>query len=163
MASSSFFGSIIAISYLPVAIVPNMETIAINKANTPKFSGVYILVRMGVIAIGIACAIVVPVIRVSILRANSDFGLSLFNIISQQTKDSIDFLCYIRGSLYTLNGFTLPFREVRTDVFIQCFFCICVCFGREFLSIFISTTDTDDHTSTYCVVGDAINYDETTS
>jgi hypothetical protein len=35
---------------------------------------------MGLIAIGIAWAMVVPVIRVRTLRENSDFGFSLFNI-----------------------------------------------------------------------------------
>ena len=49
----------------------------------PKSSGVYILVRIGLIAIGIACAIVVPVINVKIFLLNSDFGLNRFNIFSK--------------------------------------------------------------------------------
>ena len=64
IASSSFFGSIIANSYLPLTIVPNIVVIATNNANYPKSSGEYILVRIGLIATGIAFAIVEPVIRV---------------------------------------------------------------------------------------------------
>jgi hypothetical protein len=79
IASSSFFGSIIANSYRPFAIDPNIEVIATNKANTPKSFGLYNLVKIGLIAIGIAWAIVVPVIRVKTLRENSDFGFILFN------------------------------------------------------------------------------------
>ena len=76
MASSSFFGSIIASSYLPVETTDMIDTMLIYIANTPKSSGVYILVSIGLIAIGIAWAIVVPVIRVKTLRENSDFGFS---------------------------------------------------------------------------------------
>ena len=74
IASSSFFGSIIANSYLPLTIVPNIVVTAKNNANNPKSSGEYILVKIGLIATGIAFAIVEPVIRVRMFRLNSDFG-----------------------------------------------------------------------------------------
>ncbi|KHD27988.1 hypothetical protein LH67_13935 [Xenorhabdus nematophila] len=61
-----FFGSIIANSYLPVDITENIVTRDVNSASTPKSSGVYNLVKIGLIAIGIACAIVEPVINVKI-------------------------------------------------------------------------------------------------
>jgi|AntAceMinimDraft_16_1070373.scaffolds.fasta_scaffold100260_1 hypothetical protein len=41
IASESFFGSTIEISYLTEAITAIAETIDINKAKTPKSSGVY--------------------------------------------------------------------------------------------------------------------------
>ena len=66
-ASEFFSGSIIAISYRPVTKIARMLVILRYKAKTPKSSGEYILVKIGVIAIGIACAIVVPVIRVIML------------------------------------------------------------------------------------------------
>ncbi|MDA3832000.1 MAG: hypothetical protein PF495_01255 [Spirochaetales bacterium] len=43
-------------------IVEKINGIDINKARTPKSSGEYKRVRIGLIATGIACAIVVPVI-----------------------------------------------------------------------------------------------------
>ena len=89
---------------IPIAISPILTRIYTPEdfgifANIPKSSGVYILVRIGLIAIGIACAIVVPVINVKIFLLNSDFGLNRFNIFSkfysltfQMTTDIINFI-----------------------------------------------------------------------
>ena len=74
IASRSSWGSKIANSYLPHEIFPSREVMPMNKANTPKSSGVYKRVRIGVIATGMAWAIVVPVIRVSTFLLNSDLN-----------------------------------------------------------------------------------------
>ena len=70
IASLSFFGSIIANSYRPVTNTATMDATAIYKANTPNSSGVYSRVRIGLIAMGIACAMLVPVIKVMTFLAN---------------------------------------------------------------------------------------------
>jgi hypothetical protein len=54
IASSSSLGNTIASEYRPWTIVPNIDVIAMNNANTPKSSGAYNLVSIGEIAIGIA-------------------------------------------------------------------------------------------------------------
>jgi hypothetical protein len=77
-AKLSFRGSIKDISYLPVEITAIIPTTLTKRAKIPKSSGVYILVRIGLMATGIAWAIVVPVIRVKTFLLNSDLGLYLF-------------------------------------------------------------------------------------
>ena len=52
-AASLFdLGNIIDNSYRAVTIAPNIDVRLINKANTPKSSGEYNLVKIGLIAIG---------------------------------------------------------------------------------------------------------------
>ena len=81
IASSSFFGSIIAISYRPLAIEPNMLTIPRNNANNPKSSGEYKRVKIGEIKIGIDCATVVPVININTFRLNSEPDNLILNFL----------------------------------------------------------------------------------
>ena len=81
----SFSGCIIASSYLPVTNTDKIAVIDKHMANIPNSLGEYNLVKTGVVAIGIACAMVVPVIRVSTLRVNSDFGFNFFiNVLTLQ-------------------------------------------------------------------------------
>ena len=78
IAVSSFSGSTIANSYLPVAIELKIVHIARNNAKTPKSSGEYRRVKIGLTEIGRAWAIVVPVSRVRTFLENSPFGKILF-------------------------------------------------------------------------------------
>ena len=50
---------------------------------------------MGVIAIGMAWAMVVPVIRVRTLRENSDFGLSLFITLTLFIKYDLRYIVFL--------------------------------------------------------------------
>ena len=69
LASLLLLGWTIANSYLKVDITENIAQIYTYKVNIPKSSGEYILVRIGLKAIGITWATVVPVIKVAIFRA----------------------------------------------------------------------------------------------
>tara|TARA_B100000965_G_C19268690_1_gene616286 strand:+ start:331 stop:606 length:276 start_codon:yes stop_codon:yes gene_type:complete len=51
------FGSIIATSYFALAITPNIEHMLTYKPYNPKSSGVKYCVRIGVMMIGMNCAI----------------------------------------------------------------------------------------------------------
>ncbi len=79
MASFFDFGSIMAESYLPEAITLKMIVIAEKIAKTPKSSGEYSLVKIGLTIIGIACAIEVPVNIVSTFLPNSDLSFNRLN------------------------------------------------------------------------------------
>ena len=61
-----FFGSIIATSYFALATTPKTEHMLIYKPYSPKSSGVKYCVRIGVIMIGINCAIDMLVINLRI-------------------------------------------------------------------------------------------------
>jgi hypothetical protein len=76
-ASSSSVGSIIANSYLRVAITPKIPIRDMKIDKTPKSSVVYNLDNIGEIARGIACAMVVPVKSVKTFRVNSDLKFSI--------------------------------------------------------------------------------------
>src|ERR1700690_3208977 len=64
-ASDSSSGRTIANSYLPVAKMLIRLVNDVNRAKVPKSPGAYNLVNIGDIAIGIAWAIVVPIIKVN--------------------------------------------------------------------------------------------------
>lgn len=70
IASSSFSGSIIVSSYLPFDRTATKAAKAKKSAMMPKSFGVYILVKIGEIRIGIIWAIVVPVIKVNTFSTN---------------------------------------------------------------------------------------------
>ena len=53
-------GNIIANSYRIHAITPRMLVMDVNNANVPNASGAYMRVKIGVMRMAIACAIVVP-------------------------------------------------------------------------------------------------------
>ena len=66
-ASIFLFGNMIAISYFPPATIPRIEHMLIYKPYIPKSCGVKYWVKMGVIIIGINCAIEILVTNFSVL------------------------------------------------------------------------------------------------
>jgi len=72
-ASCCALGRIIASSYLPFEIEPNIVVSEINIAITPKSEGVYIRDNIGTTRIGMILAKEVPIIKVLICRRNLFF------------------------------------------------------------------------------------------
>jgi len=66
-ASIFLFGNIIATSYFPPATMPRIEQMLMYKPYIPKSCGVKYWVKMGVIIIGINCAIEILVTNVRVL------------------------------------------------------------------------------------------------
>jgi len=69
----SSFSNGIASSYFKVTKSPKIDTIDRYAENIPKSLGEYNLAKIGLIKIGIAWAIAVPVNKVKTLRENLDF------------------------------------------------------------------------------------------
>lgn len=86
IASSSFSGSIIADSYRPVINTHIICDILKYNANNPKSEGVKRRVKTGDIATGIACAIIVPVIRIITFFENELPLKSLIVIVNQDNS-----------------------------------------------------------------------------
>ena len=92
-ASLSRFGSIIAISYFPVTIDEKILVKLKYNAKTPKSFGLYNLVKIGLIAIGMAWANILPVIKVKTFLLNSDFSL-IVNLMMITQAYSLEELSY---------------------------------------------------------------------
>lgn len=92
VASESFFGSTIACSNLTVANTDKILIMAINKPNSPKSSGEYILDNKGEIIIGRACPINVPEKRVATFFENSDLIPNNLNILYQRFSLNFNFM-----------------------------------------------------------------------